>query len=324
METVNWGILSTAKIGTQKVIPSIQQADSCTVTAIASRSPQKAQYTAEKLDISRYYSSYENLLKDQEIDAIYNPLPNHLHVPYTIKAVEAGKHVLCEKPIALDEEEARELLKTSQKYADIKVMEAFMYRFHPQWVRAKSMVKNGRIGRLQTVESMFSYYNKDPNDIRNNAEMGGGGLMDIGCYCISLSRFLFNKEPENILGEWKIDPQFKIDYLASGILNFGSGLSTFTCATQTAPQQEVNIIGTEGRIVIDIPFNAPLNKETSIWKFKNNSKEEIVIEPANQYMIQAEKFAESILKGFPPPTPLEDAIQNMITIDAFRKSAKQS
>jgi predicted dehydrogenase len=324
MDTIKWGILSTAKIGIEKVIPSIQQASNCTVVAISSRSSTKAQKAAEKLNIPRYYSSYEDLLADPEIDAIYNPLPNHLHVPQTIRALEADKHVLCEKPIALDAEEAQELLDISKKYPELKVMEAFMYRFHPQWIRTKSMVEEGEIGKLQTIESFFSYYNDDPDDIRNKAGIGGGGLMDIGCYCISLSRFLFDNEPENVIGQWKIDPQFKTDYLASGILDFGSGISTFTCATQTAPHQEVNIVGTKGRIVIDIPFNAPLDKQTSIWHIGDKRKEEIVIDPANQYMLQAEEFAKSILKGSLPPTPLEDAIQNMTVIDDFRKSTQRS
>lgn len=323
MDTVKWGILSTAKIGIQKVIPSIQQAPNCTVTAISSRSSQKAKEASDKLDIPRYYSSYEDLLDDPEIDAIYNPLPNHLHVPYTIKALQAGKHVLCEKPIALDVEEAQELLAISKEYPDLNVMEAFMYRFHPQWVRAKSMVEQEKIGKLQTIASFFSYYNDDPDDIRNKAEIGGGGLMDIGCYCISLSRFLFNDEPIDVVGKWKIDPRFDTDYLASGILDFDSGTSTFTCATQTAPYQEVNIIGTKGRIVIDIPFNAPLDEQTSIWHIGDEGKEEIVIKPVNQYMLQAKKFADSILEGSSPPTPLEDAIKNMTVIDAFRNSTNR-
>lgn len=322
MDTVRWGILSTAKIGINKVIPSIQQAPNCSVDAIASRSADRARQAADKLNIPRWYGSYEDLLTDPEIDVIYNPLPNHLHVPQSLRALENDKHVLCEKPIAMDAEEAEKLLDAVHEYPHLKVMEAFMYRFHPQWIKAKSMVKDGKIGKLQTIDTFFSYYKDDPNDIRNIAKMGGGGLMDIGCYCISLSRYLFDTEPQKVTGQWKIDPEFNTDYLASGMLDFGTGTSTFTCATKTAPQQEVNIVGTKGRIVIDIPFNAPLAKQTILLYFKDGEKRKITIEAANQYMLQAQEFANSILEDTPPPTPLKDAVLNMYVIDAFRENAK--
>lgn len=321
MDMIKWGILSTAKIGIEKVIPSMQQAPNCTVTAISSRSSARAREVAEKLDIPHYYSSYEDLLANTEIDAIYNPLPNHLHVPYTMKAMEAGKHVLCEKPIALDAGEAQKLLDATKEYPELKVMEAFMYRFHPQWIRTKSMIENGEIGELQTVQSFVSYYKDDPDNIRNKAEFGGGGLMDIGCYCISIPRFLFDKEPENVIGHWKIDPQFETDYLASGMLDFGPGTATFTCATQSVSHQEVNIVGTKGRIVVDIPLNAPMDEQTKIWYFKDEKNEEIIIGPANQYTLQAMEFAKSVIEDSTSPTPLEDAVENMKIIDSFRKSA---
>lgn len=323
MNTVTWGIISTAKIGTEQVIPAIQQAGNCTVKGIASRTKEKAQQAADKLAIADAYGSYQDLLEDPSIDAIYNPLPNHLHVSETIKALEAGKHVLCEKPIALDSDGAQELIDAAEKYPNLKVMEAFMYRFHPQWIRAKSMVDNGKIGKLQTIESFFSYYNDDPDNIRNKADIGGGGLMDIGCYCISLSRFLFGREPDEVVGRWKIDPAFGTDYLASGILDFNSGTSAFTCSTQTAPNQRVNIVGTKGRIVIDIPFNAPTDKKTLIWLYRDGDKEEIEFPPVNQYTLQAKAFANAILNDSPVPTPLEDALNNMKVIDAFRKSSRE-
>ncbi len=322
MDSVRWGIISTAKIGIEKVIPAIQQASNCKVEAISSRTQDKAEKAANKLEIPTYYDSYDKLLDDPEIDAIYNPLPNHLHVPETIKALEAGKHVLCEKPIGLDAADAQKLLDASEEHPELKVMEAFMYRFHPQWKRAKSLVDQGNIGQLQTVDSFFSYYNDDPADIRNKADTGGGGLMDIGCYCISLSRFLFDDEPKNVIGQWKIDDEFDTDYLASGMLDFESGTATFTCATQTAPHQEVNIVGTDGRIVIEIPFNAPPEKTTRIWHYQDGECNEITFEPVNQYTLQAQQFAASILQDTSPPTPLGDAVQNMRVIDAFRKSAE--
>ena len=321
MNTVTWGILSTAKIGLEKVIPAIQQAEKCIVKGIASRSKEKANFASKKLDIPNSYGSYKELLADHSIDAIYNPLPNHLHVPKTVESLEAGKHVLCEKPIALNSQEAQELIQKVNGYPNLKVMEAFMYRFHPQWKKAKSLVSDGEIGTLKTVSSFFSYYNDDPNNIRNKPDMGGGGLMDIGCYCISLSRFLFDEEPTDISGCWKIDPKFKTDYLASGTLEFNSGTATFTCATQTVSHQQVTIIGTDGRIIIEIPFNAPSDQKTKIWLFKGGAKEEITFPPVNQYTLQAKAFSDAVIKDCPVPTPLTDAVNNMIAMDTFRKSA---
>ena len=322
MATVNWGIISTAKIGTEQVIPAIQKAHNCTVKAISSRTEEKARRAAEKLDIPTFYGSYEDLLADESIDAIYNPLPNHLHVPYTIRALESGKHVLCEKPIALNAGEAQKLLEVSATYPNLKVMEAFMYRFHPQWKKAKKLIENEAIGELRTIESFFSYYNDDPKDIRNKADMGGGGLMDIGCYCISLSRYLFGSEPEEVIGQWKIDPRFQTDYLASGVLDFGTGTATFSCGTQLAPHQQVNIVGQKGRIIIDIPFNAPPDKETDIRIYSDGEQRKITFSPVDHYTIQAREFAHAILNDIPVPTALSDAVNNMKAIDAFRASAK--
>ncbi|MEL7834579.1 Gfo/Idh/MocA family oxidoreductase [Fodinibius sp. Rm-B-1B1-1] len=323
MRTIRWGIISTAKIGIEKVIPAIQQADNCEVKAIASRSADNAQTAAQKLGISHSYGSYEKLLADSSIDAVYNPLPNHLHVPKTVAALKAGKHVLCEKPIALDGEEAQKLLAVSRKYPNLKVMEAFMYRFHPQWQKAKSLIANGKIGRLQTVHSVFAYYNDDPANIRNKADMGGGGLMDIGCYCISLSRYLFGEEPTNISGYWKIDPDFETDYLSSGTLQFAGGTATFSCSTQSTPHQQVEILGTHGRIVIDIPFNAPPDKATRLWLYKEGNRKEISFPAVNQYTLQAQAFAKAVIADDPVPIPIKDAVDNMRTIDRFRESVGQ-
>jgi predicted dehydrogenase len=322
MSTLNWGIISTAKIGVEQVIPAIQQADNCYVQAIASRTASKAKEAANLLDIPQWHDSYEHMLADEDIDIVYNPLPNHLHLPYTVKALEASNHVLCEKPIAMDLSEAQELRKAAGDHPDLKVMEAFMYRFHPQWIRAKELIEEGAIGELTTVQSFFSYYNEDGDDIRNKADMGGGGMMDIGCYCISLSRFLFDSEPTNVEGKWKIDPRFDTDHLASGLLDFERGTATFTCATQTAPHQQVNIVGRSGRIVIEIPFNAPVNSETHIQLYHNNNQKTITFQPVNQYTLQAEAFANAIINDKPVPTSLDDAVANMKALDMFRASAK--
>lgn len=323
LEKIRWGVISTAKIGTEKVIPAMQKSTNCEITAIASRDIGLAKTAAEKLKIPRYYGSYQELIDDPDIDAIYNPLPNHLHVPWSVKAIEAGKHVLCEKPIALTVTEAELFLRTSQAHPDIKVMEAFMYRHHPQWQTARQIVEDGKIGTLETVNAVFSYYNTDPANIRNMAEIGGGGLMDIGCYCISLARFIFADEPQRVSGTISYDPDFKTDILANGILEFSKGTSTFTCSTQLSPYQRVNIFGSEGRIEIEIPFNAPSDKPTRVFYQHQDEVAEITFDICDQYQIQGELFAEAILNDTVVPTPLEDAIANMRVIEAIVRSDKE-
>ena len=322
MNKIHWGILSTAKIGTEQVIPAMRSGKHCKIVAIASRNLDRAQAATRQLDIPKAYGSYEELLADPDIDAIYNPLPNHLHVPWSIKALNAGKHVLCEKPIGLTAAEAQELLEAAQKQPQLKVMEAFMYRHHPQWQRARQLVVQGKIGDLRTIQSFFSYYNTDPDNIRNMAEIGGGGLMDIGCYCISLSRFIFGTEPQRVCGIMEYDPQFKTDRLTSGMLDFGRGTSTFTCSTQLTSYQRVNIFGTEGRVEIEIPFNAPPDRPCKVWHQYGTEINEIVLDVCSQYTIQGDLFSQAVLNDTDVPTPLEDAVANMKVIEALFHSAK--
>lgn len=323
MSKVRWGILSTAKIAREKVIPAMQQSALCDIVAIASRDLGQAREVAAKLEIPVVYGSYEELLSDPEIDAVYIPLPNHMHVEWAIRSLQAGKHVLCEKPIGLSSAEAAKLLQVASEKPALKVMEAFMYRFHPQWVHAKRLVDEGHIGQLKTIQSFFSYYNADPKNIRNQKDMGGGGMMDIGCYCVSLARFIFNKEPDRVLGNVEFDPVLRTDTLASGVLDFSTGTSTFTCSTQLMPYQRVNILGTEGRIEIEIPFNAPPHQETRLWWYSKTSAEEAVFEPVDQYTIQGDLFSRAILENEPVPTPLQDAINNMKVIEAVFESAQE-
>jgi len=322
MEKLRWGILSTAKIGIKQVIPAMQLSQYCDMTAIASRNSKRAREAAKELGIPKAYGSYEELLNDSEIDAVYNPLPNHLHVEWSIKSLQAGKHVLCEKPIGMTAAEAQELQLVSREYPHLKIMEAFMYRHHPQWQRTKQMVSKGKIGDLRTIHSVFSYHNIDANNIRNKKEIGGGGLMDIGCYCISLSRFIFNCEPLRVFGLIENDPKFKIDRLASGILDFGSGTSTFTCSTQMSPHQRVKIFGTKGCIEIEIPFNVPTDKPSKIWHHEKGEIREIVFDLCNQYSIQGDLFSQAVLNDTDVPTPLSDGVANMKVIDAIVSSAK--
>jgi predicted dehydrogenase len=323
MKKVRWGILSTARIGREKVIPAMQSGEYCDIIAIASRDINHARSEAERLNIPKSYGSYEELLADGDIDAVYIPVPNDLHVPWAIKALEANKHVLCEKPIALSVEEANKLLMEASARPHLKVMEAFMYRFHPQWQTALTLVKDGKIGTLRSVQSSFSYYNVNPDNIRNKKEAGGGGMLDIGCYCISISRFIFNKEPEKVFGIVEYDQKLQTDIMASGILDFATGTSTFTVSTQLMPYQRVNILGTEGRIEIEIPFNAPPDKQTRMWLNTKNGAEEIVFEPVDQYTLQGDHFSKAILDNTPVPTDLQDAVNNMAVIDAIFESAKQ-
>ena len=322
MKKLLWGVLSTAKIGLEKVIPAMQKGKHCEMAAIASQSLEKAQTAAAQLGIPKAYGSYAELLADAEIDAVYIPLPNHLHVPWTSKALEAGKHVLCEKPIGLTTAEAEDLLDEARKQPELKVMEAFMNRHHPQWKKARQLVNEGKLGALQSIHSFFSYYNADPGNIRNMAQIGGGGLMDIGCYCISLARFIFDKEPQRVLGKLEYDPDFKTDRLCSGILDFGSQSSTFTCATQLTPYQRVNIFGTEGRVEIEIPFNAPPDRPCRIWHQQAEEIEEIVLEICDQYTIQGDLFSLAVLNKTEVPTPLEDSAANMKVLEALVRSSE--
>ena len=323
MKKLNWGILSTAKIGIEKVIPAMQQGKLSEIVAIASRTHESAREAAKNLKIPKAFGSHKDLLDDTSIDAVYIPLPNHMHVPWTIKALAANKHVLCEKPIALTATEAKELLKETEKFPHLKVMEAFMYRHHPQWIQALELINGGGIGMVKTVHSFFSYHNDDPENIRNMVDIGGGGLMDIGCYCISLARLIFDEEPQRVFGKIEYDPGFETDRICSGILDFVQGTSTFTCSTQLVPYQRVNVFGTKGRIEIEIPFNAPPDKPCKIL-FQNNEKiEEIEIKICDQYTIQGDLFSLSVLKNEKVPTPIEDAVENMKVLEAVIQSAEK-
>lgn len=319
---VRWGILSTAKIGREKVIPAMQAGQFSEIAAIASRDKEAAQAEAKKLNIPVAYGSYNDLLADPKIDAVYIPLPNHMHVEWAIRCLQAGKHVLCEKPIGLSAAEATQLLLEGKNHPRQKLMEAFMYRFHPQWQYAKRLVLDGKIGELRTIHSVFSYYNTDPKNIRNQVDVGGGAMMDIGCYCVSLARFIFEKEPLKVFGRVEYDPVLRTDIMASGILDFGTGTSTFTCSTQLVPHQRVHIMGTEARIEIEIPFNAPPDHPTRLWLHKKGSTEEVEFDIVDQYTIQGDLFSQAILNDEPVPTPLEDAVNNMRAIEAVFESGR--
>jgi len=323
MEKVRWGVISTARIGTTRVIPAMQAGRFCDVVAIASRDLESAQAAATQLGIPKAYGSYEELLADAGIDAIYNPLPNHLHVSWSIKALEAGKHVLCEKPLAMSAAEAGMLLDAANQRPELKVTEAFMYRHHPQWDRVRQLLDEGAVGTLRATHSFFTYYNVDPDNIRNIAAVGGGALMDIGCYCISGTRYVFGSEPQRVLGIVEHDPEFKTDRLSSAVLDFGDGRATLTCATQLSSYQRVTILGTEGWLEVETPFTPAPDHACRVWHQRGQTTDELVIAPVDHYMLQGDNFSRAVLDDTPLPTPLLDAVNNMKVIEAVFRSAER-
>jgi predicted dehydrogenase len=320
MTKVRFGILSTADIGMTKVIPAIQEAHNCEVVAIASRSMESATEAASILGIEGSYGSYDELLAAEDVDAVYIPLPNNLHAEWTFRAAAAGKHILCEKPLAMSAAQAREMVDACAE-AGVKLQEAFMYRHHPTWVEAIRLVQSGAIGNVQAVQSFFSYYNDDPSNIRNRIENGGGAVMDIGCYNINLSRLVFDGEPSRVESVVRRDPEMGIDIVTSAVLSFPrGGQSSFTCSTRAEEYQRVHIIGTGGRIEIEIPFNIPTRIDTRIFVTAGGeppvapATETVVFPPADQYTIQAELFAQAILDDGPVPVDPNDAVANMKVI----------
>lgn len=323
---IRWGVLSTAKIGVKKVIPGMQAGEFCEVTAIASRDAAKAREAADELGIAKAYGSYEELLADPEIDAIYNPLPNQFHVPWTAEAAKAGKHVLCEKPLSLTVAEAETLLEVRRR-TGVKIGEAFMIRSYTQWLEVARLIREGRIGDLRSVTGFFSYYNVDPNNIRNKLESGGGALYDIGCYCIQAARVGFGSLPHRVVGLIDRDPAYGVDRLTSAMMDFGAGQAVFTCSTQLNPYQRVHFFGTRGRIEMEIPFNAPKDRHTRILIDETGDlfgsgvvAEEFAI--ADQYTMQGDAFSRAILENTEVPVPLEDAIANMKVIEGIFASVK--
>ena len=320
MTPVRWGILSSARIATQKVIPGMLKSRQLEVAAIASRSAPQAEAAAVALGIAQAHGSYEALLADPSIEAIYNPLPNHLHVPMTLAAVQAGKHVLCEKPMAL---RAAELEVLRPYAARVHIREAFMVRHHPQWLATRELVRQGAIGELRHLHVPFSYFNADPANIRNNAEIGGGALYDIGCYAIVAGRWFFEGEPERVSATMDRDPVFKTDRNTSGWLAFGGGRQlTFSVSTQAAPYQRIQLVGSTGRLEIQIPFNAPPDQpcryavdDTSA--LDGSGMRWSTLPAADQYQLQAEAFSHAVRHETPSAAGLDDAIANMRIIEAL-------
>ena len=326
MEPVRFGVIGTARSAMEKVVPAMQTSAHCRIVAIASRDLARAEAAAKALGIPRAHGSYEALLQDPEIEAVYNPLPNHLHVPLSIAAAEAGKHVLCEKPIALSAEEARLLLAARDRTGKL-IQEAFMVRCHPQWLRARELVRSGAIGTLRVVQGSFSYMNRDPANVRNQADIGGGGVYDIGCYPIVGSRFLFESEPLRVASQIEHDPHFATDRLTSALLQFPTGQALFFCSTQLVPYQRMQILGTDGRIEIEIPFNAPPDRACRIFvddgsELGDRSARIETFDVVNQYTLQGDLFADAVRNGRALPFPLEDSVKNMRVLDAVFRAGR--
>lgn len=323
---LRWGVLSTASIGTKKVIPGMQRSQHCAINAIASRDLTRARQAADQLNIPTAYGSYDELLADPDIDAIYNPLPNDLHLPWTIMAAEAGKHVLCEKPLTLSVAEAETLLAVRDR-TGVQIGEAFMIRSTAQWLRLRELIDQGRIGQIRSIIGVFSYFNDDPANIRNQMESGGGALLDIGCYLIHASRYAFAQEPTRVVALVDRDSRMRVDRLTSAILDFPAGQSVFTCSTQLVPYQRVQFLGTHGRIEIEIPFNAPPDRPTRLFLdeggdlFGADLTTEI-FPTADQYTLQGEAFSLAVLENRSVPVPIEEAIKNLRVIEAVFSSGR--
>jgi predicted dehydrogenase len=329
---IRWGVLGVARIATEKVIPATQRGQDSEVVAIASRDLAKARAAAERLGIPTAYGSYDALLADPDVDAVYNPLPNHLHVPWSIRAAEAGKHVLCEKPIGLNAAEAEQLVAARDR-TGVKIQEAFMVRTHPQWIRAVDLVRGGHIGEVRSIVGAFSFLLTDPHNVRTVAAYGGGGLLDLGCYLVHTTRWMLDREPSRVVAAMELDPRTGVDRLASLLLEFapdgpaGPVCAVGTCSMYQTPYQRVHAFGTAGRVEVEIPFNAPLGGACRLFLGDGSDPtgvraETLDIPPVNQYTIQADRFARAILESGDVALPLEDSVRNMRVLDALARSAR--
>jgi predicted dehydrogenase len=322
---VRWGVLGVSGFAMRKPLPAMLRTDSCDILAIASRDLEKAKAAAAGLGIAKAYGSYEELLADPEIEVVYNPLPNHLHVPWSIRALDAGKHVLCEKPIALSGDELRELIAARDRSAKL-AGEAFMIRTHPQWIRAREIARGGELGDLRVVSGAFSYFNRDPRNVRNVSAFGGGGLLDIGCYCVFSARFLFGEDPLRVSASIERDPEFGTDRLASALLEFPSGQAVFHCSTQLVAHQRIHAFGTKARLEIEVPFNAPPDKPTRLWiddgsDLHGASRREETFPVCDQYAIQGDAFSAAVRGECEVPVPLEESLKIRLVLDALFKAA---
>lgn len=325
MKKIRWGILSTAKIGQNSVIPALQKGELSEVIAIASRSIDKAKVAAESMGIPVAYASYEDLLADPNVDAIYNPLPNNMHLEWNIKIMEAGKHLLCEKPLGLSADEVEEMIRVRDR-CGVKAGEAFMTKSHPQWHETRERIHRGEIGEPCLLQSAFTYYNTDPDNIRNKPSMGGGGMWDIGCYCVTMSRYVFEAEPLKVVAVMEMDSKFGVDRLGSVIMVFPTGQAQFFVSTQAALFQRMQILGDKGHMEVRIPFTPPIDQPTHIDQDEGNYLPQGITRheyaTVNQYTLMGDAFSKAILEDGEVPVSFEDALKNTKVLNAIFESAR--
>ena len=321
MKPVTWGVLSVASHFVGRINTNVRKSPLNVVQAISSRSMERAKAAASRLGIPRAYGSYADLLADKEIEAVYIPLPNKLHAEWVKKAADAGKHVLCEKPFAMNAEEAQEAFDYGKRKG-VLVMESLMYRFHPQWIRAGEIVRDGELGEIHAVNAFFSYMIPYPGNVRNIPEIGGGGMRDVGSYCVSAARFLMGVEPKRVLALMHRDPGLKTDTLSTGVLDFGKARSVFTVGTQTQAWQQVDVVGSGGRLTVHIPFNANPDTPAQITVTAWNGTRAVYTPVADQFVEVFDAFSRAVRAGGPVPQPPEDTVANQKVIDALFKSEK--
>ncbi|SMO60694.1 Predicted dehydrogenase [Saccharicrinis carchari] len=321
MNRLKIGVLSVSNHLLKRIVLPLKNTKYCKIYGIASRNPKKAEAFAQKFDIEKVYADYQELIEDPIIDFVYIPLPNHLHLEWVVKAAEAGKHILCEKPIALNAQEAMQCIEAAQKNK-VQLMEAFMYKFHPLWIYAKEVITTNQIGRIMYIHTSFAYHNPAPDNIRNIKEFGGGALMDIGCYAISSSRFLLDAEPQRVMAIHQQHPEFKTDTLGSAIMDYDGRHASYTVSTLSQANQGVDIVGSSGRIRIPVPFNTYVDTPSEIIINTAQGERSVSFAVCDQYGLMFDAFSECLIKKMPLPIEPTDVLNNMKVIDAVFKSAQ--
>jgi len=322
MEKLRIGILGTSNHYLKRIVLPLRDTKHCASYVIGSRNIEKAGVMAKAFDIPMWYGSYDEVLENSDVDLVFIPLPNHKHKEWVNKALDAGKPVLCEKPLGMDAQEAIQMVEKAQE-ADLPLMEGFMYRFHPMWQHTRDIVSTNQIGHIQYIHTSFSYNNTSPTNIRNIPEYGGGALMDIGCYAISVPRFILGQEPKRIISLIQEHPKFGTDMHTSAVLDFGGPRATFSVSTGSQPFQRVDIVGTSGSIIVHIPFNTFVDVPSRITVTDGIGTRDVEFPASNAYGLMFDAFAAAVKENKPIPLSGQDAINNMKVVDAVRESAKK-
>ena len=328
--TIRWGVLGAAAIATGRTMPAMLEAPSATLLALASRDLAKAQAVAQTLGIPRVYASYEALLADPQVDAVYVPLPNQLHFEWALRCLQAGKHVLCEKPLCLSADQVSQLCAARDR-TQRHIEEGFGFRNHPQWAKLDELLASDAIGPVRAVHATLAKQFLDPLDVRNNPATGGGALYDLGSYAISACNLIFKRQPARVVAALERDPTFGIDRLSSAILDYGNAHALLTVATQSGPcnwgtHQQLSVLGANGWLRLTFPYahgrpsacQIELGDSSSVGSFPTQT---FHFEPANQYTLQIERFSRLLLGHEAPSWPIEDALHTLRVIEALFVSA---